>query len=160
MTDPTLLREAFGQFGTGVALIGIKNGAGQPVGLTINSFASVSLAPPLLSWCLANESQLYDDIAQTETFSVNVLAAEQVELSNRMSRPGDHVFPDAEWHESAQGGVFVNNALAHFHCRVHNRINAGDHLILIGEIIEANTANKGAAPLLYFRGGYAELAEA
>ncbi len=160
MTDQKILREAFGQFGTGVAIIGIKTAAGQPVGLTINSFASVSLEPPLLSWCLANESQLYEEISGTKSFSVNVLQAGQVDLSNRMSMPGDHIFADDEWYEGAHGGIFINDALAHFDCRVHDTAEAGDHLILIGEIMQAKISNQGAAPLLYFRGGYAGLAGA
>lgn len=160
MSEQISLREAFGQFGTGVAIIGINNSAGDPVGLTINSFASVSLEPPLLSWCLANESQLYTEIAEANRFTVNVLAADQIELSNRMSRPGDHVFADDEWHESPDGGVYVNGALAHFDCALHKNIEAGDHLLLIGEIISATACTQNRAPLLYFRGGYAGLASA
>ncbi len=160
MTDQKILREAFGQFGTGVAVIGVETSSGQPVGLTINSFASVSLEPALLSWCLANESQLFEQISVAKSFSVNVLQAGQVELSNRMSMPGDHIFADDEWHKGTHGGIFVNDALAHFDCRVHDTIEAGDHLILIGEILQAEISNHGAAPLLYFRGGYAGLAGA
>ena len=72
MTNPLDLRQAFGHFGTGVAIIGFYNRESRPVGLTINSFASVSLEPALLSWCLANESQLYDDVEAVSRFSVNI----------------------------------------------------------------------------------------
>lgn len=153
------LREAFGQFGTGVAIVAIENSAGQPIGLTINSFASVSLQPPLLSWCLANESQLFEEISAAEQFTVNVLAADQVDLSNRMSRPGDHVFAEGEWHCGDEGGVYINGALAHFDCRVHQKIEAGDHIMLIGEIVDAVASDENRPPLLYFRGSYADLAD-
>jgi flavin-dependent trigonelline monooxygenase, reductase component len=157
MTDKKALRDAFGQFATGIAIIGIENSAGNPVGLTINSFASVSLEPPLLSWCLANESQLYDEISKAGRFSVNVLSDKQVDLSNRMSMPGDHIFAEDEWHKSLHGGVFINNALAHFDCRVFKSFEAGDHLMIIGEVLEVKTSERADPPVLYFRGGYAEL---
>ena len=88
MASSTDLRQAFGQFGTGVAIIALQNSDNQPVGLTVNSLASVSLKPPLLSWCLDNDAQLFDDVAQAIRFSVNVLAADQLALSKRMAGAG------------------------------------------------------------------------
>jgi flavin reductase (DIM6/NTAB) family NADH-FMN oxidoreductase RutF len=171
MTSPLDLRQAFGHFGTGVAIIGLHDRENRPVGLTVNSFASVSLEPALLSWCLANESQLYADVAAASRFSVNILAADQIELSNRMAGPGNHIF-EADEIETVYGsngtngpngpnGVAPNvkGALAQFDCHIHNKVEAGDHLMLIGGIDGVRNCGDQRAPLIYFRGTYAALAE-
>ncbi|NCF79068.1 MAG: hypothetical protein GWP34_04100, partial [Alphaproteobacteria bacterium] len=134
MVTPLDLRRAFGHFGTGVAVIGFHDRENRPLGLTINSFASVSLQPALLSWCLANESQLYDDIATVSRFSVNILAADQVNLSNRMAGAGCHELGAEEIEDVTDSAPALKGALAHFDCHVHHKIEAGDHLLLIGGI--------------------------
>ena len=168
MTSPLDLRQAFGHFGTGVAIIGFHDREIRRVGLTIHSFASVSLEPALLSWCLANESQLYADVAAASRFSVNILAADQIELSNRMAGPGNHIF-EADEIETVYGsngtngpnGVAPNvkGALAQFDCHIHNKVEAGDHLMLIGGIDGVRHCSDQRAPLIYFRGAYTALAE-
>lgn len=158
MSPQKSLRNAFGNFGTGVAVIAVKDTTGCAIGLTVNSFASVSLEPPLLSWCLANDSQLFASLKAAERFSVNILAADQQALSDRMAMPGDHRFADEEWDAAGTDGIFVKGALAQFDCRVAQRIDAGDHVIFIGQIETAQACSEGRAPLLYFRGAYAALA--
>ena len=159
MTSPLDLRQAFGHFGTGVAIIGLHDRENRPVGLTINSFASVSLEPALLSWCLANESQLYADVAAVSRFSVNILAADQIELSNRMAGSGSHIF-EADEIESINGGApALKGALAQFDCHIHDKVEAGDHLMLIGGIDGVRHCSDQRAPLIYFRGAYTALAE-
>lgn len=159
MTSPLDLRQAFGHFGTGVAIIGLHDRVNCPVGLTINSFASVSLEPALLSWCLANESQLYADVVAVDRFSVNILAADQIDLSNRMAGSGSHVF-EADEIETINGGApALKGALAHFDCHVHSKVEAGDHLLLIGGIDGVRHCAEQRAPLIYFRGAYTALAE-
>lgn len=157
MSPQKNLRNAFGNFATGVAIIGVKNAAGHAVGLTINSFASVSLTPPLLSWCLDNNSQLFEDISAADRFSVNILAADQQDLSNRMAQSGDHLFTDDEWFESAAGAPFVVGALAQFDCHFHQSVTAGDHIVFIGGVDEVHAAEGERAALMYFRGAYATL---
>ncbi len=157
LLQPRALRNAFGNFGTGVALIGVHDAHAAAVGLTINSLASVSLEPALLSWCLAKDSQLFDAITRADRFSVNILAADQTELSNRMAMPGDHRFDASEWEASASGGIFVNGALAKFDCRLHQTVEAGDHVVFLGAIEEAWACEQSRAPLMYFRGDYRQL---
>jgi flavin reductase (DIM6/NTAB) family NADH-FMN oxidoreductase RutF len=159
MATPLDLRRAFGHFGTGVAIIGFHDRENRPLGLTINSFASVSLEPALLSWCLANESQLYDDVAAVSRFSVNILAADQVDLSNRMAGSGSHELGADEIEDVTASAPALKGALAHFDCHVQNRIEAGDHLLLIGGIDGVRYCTKQRAPLIYFRGAYTGLAE-
>ena len=159
MTSPLDLRQAFGHFGTGVAIIGFHDRENRPVGLTINSFASVSLEPALLSWCLANESQLYADVAAVSRFSVNILAADQIELSNRMAGSGSHIF-EADEIENINGSApALKGALAQFDCHIHDKVEAGDHLMLIGGIDGVRHCSDQRAPLIYFRGAYTALAE-
>ena len=155
MVSSTDLRQAFGQFGTGVAIIALQNNDNQSVGLTVNSFASVSLQPPLLSWCLANNSQLFDDVAQANRFSVNVLAADQLALSNRMSGASSHVLQNDEFDKSVHGTPLLRGALAQFDCHIHERVELGDHIMLVGGIDTVRHCSQGRAPLIYFRGNYA-----
>ena len=154
MASSTDLRQAFGQFGTGVAIIALQNSDNQPVGLTVNSLASVSLKPPLLSWCLDNDAQLFDDVAQANRFSVNVLAADQVALSNRMAGAGSNVLQRDDFDESAHGTPLLRGALAQFDCHIHERVELGDHIMLVGGIDTARHCSQGRAPLMYFRGNY------
>lgn len=155
MAGSTDLRRAFGQFGTGVAIIALQDSQNRAVGLTVNSFASVSLEPPLLSWCLANDSQLFADVRQASRFSVNVLAADQLALSNRMAGAGSHILQDNEFDAGEHGTPLVQGALAHFDCHIHDRVELGDHIMLIGGIDAARHCAQGRAPLMYFRGNYA-----
>ena len=155
MAGSTDLRRAFGQFGTGVAIIALRDSQNRAVGLTVNSFASVSLEPPLLSWCLANDSQLFADVSQASRFSVNVLAADQLALSNRMAGPASHILQDDEFLEGENGTPLVQGALAQFDCHIHDRVALGDHIMLIGGIDSVRHCSQGRAPLMYFRGNYA-----
>ncbi len=158
MNEHRTLRNAFGQFGTGVVIITIADRQGSTLGLTVNSFSSVSLDPPLVSWCLASDSDMMTRFADTSRFCVNILSAEQEELSNEMARPGTHELEPTNIETSASGDRRILGALAHFDCRVHERIEAGDHIIYIGYVEDADCASTQNAPLLYFRGGYAGLA--
>ena len=155
MGSSTDLRQAFGQFGTGVAIIALHDSEQRPVGLTVNSFASVSLQPPLLSWCLANDSQLFADVNQADRFSVNVLAADQLTLSNRMAGAGSHFLQADEFDQSESGTPLVHGALAKFDCHIHDKVKLGDHIMLIGGIDASHHCLQQRAPLMYFRGTYA-----
>lgn len=155
--DSRQLRNAFGQFGTGVAVITITLDDGSVRGLTVNSFASVSLDPPLLSWCLDTASDMAPQFQAVAGFCVNVLAADQQDLSNMMAQPGDHIVP-AEACTLDAGAAHITGALAHFDCQIEKRIEAGDHTIYLGAIEQVHCNGAGQAPLLYFRGQYANLA--
>ncbi|MGC6535393.1 MAG: flavin reductase family protein [Parvibaculales bacterium] len=157
MSPQKNLRNAFGHFATGVAIIGVNNADGQAIGLTINSFASVSLEPPLLSWCLDNNSQLFKEISAADRFSVNILAADQQALSDRMARPGDHRFAAAEVTHAASGTPLVVGALAQFDCHIYRTVEAGDHVVFIGAIDAVHAAEEPRDALTYFRGAYRTL---
>lgn len=159
MIDSRELRNAFGHFGTGVAVITVPNGDNSALGLTVNSFASVSLEPPMLSWCLGRQSDLAEIFSTAENFTVNILAADQRDLSDEMARPSGHALTPAQFTIGAAGGILLNGALAQFECHLLNRVDAGDHIILIGGIDAVAYCTKARAPLIYFRGSYSGLKE-
>jgi len=151
------LRNAFGNFGTGVVVIAIRDAAGNARGVTINSFSSVSLEPALLSWCLDNKSDMLEAFKQSQRFSVNVLAATQQDLSNRLAQPGDHLIAPEEYQIGAHATVLLHGALAHFECHCHDTLQVGDHFMFIGGIDGAHFCDEKRDPLLYFRGNYAAI---
>lgn len=152
--DPTLLRRAFGAFPTGVTVTATRAADGAPVGFTANSFASVSLDPPLLLVCMAFSASGLPHFRVAESFAVSVLSADQRDVSNTFARPGVDRFSAASWRSAGSGAPVIEGAAAWFDCAVARRIEAGDHLVLIGRVLDF--ADALAAPLGYHRGGYVE----
>lgn len=150
--DPRALRNAFGAFMTGVTVVTTHDQDGNPLGFTANSFTSVSLDPPLVLVCLANSSSNYDAFNNASGFAVNILAEDQKEVSNTFARPVDDRFAAVTWQNGPQGSPVFEGVSAWFDCSMFNRVEAGDHLILIGEVkaFENNT-HPG---LGYARGAY------
>lgn len=157
--DPIALRNAFGSFATGVCVITAHNREGKPFGMTINSFSSVSLEPALLLWNLQDSSDCFDEFAATEKFTVNVLAADQLDLSNSLAKKGEHDLPEGSFTIGENGAPVLNGAITSFECDVWARYPGGDHEIIVGEVKQL-TATAGDEPLLFFSGRYRELAEA
>ncbi|WIM93594.1 flavin reductase family protein [Actinoplanes oblitus] len=127
------LRDALGKFPTGVAVVTTVHD-GLAVGLTINSFTSVSLVPPLVLWCLRRDSRCHAAFATTPRFAVNVLAAGQRELAERFAGPGDR-FRGTASRPGPEGLPLLADVAAYLVCRTHRLIPAGDHVILIGEVL-------------------------
>ena len=150
--DPRALRSAFGTFMTGVTVVTAQGKDGEPRGFTANSFTSVSLDPPLILVCLANSSQNHDALVQADGFAVNILAEAQVEVSNTFARPVTDRFATVGWRTGPQGSPILDDVSAWFDCSMHKTVDAGDHVILIGQV-EAfdSTATPG---LGYARGAY------
>ncbi|MGC1503740.1 MAG: flavin reductase family protein [Sulfitobacter sp.] len=150
--DPRALRHAFGSFMTGVTVVTTHAPDGTPLGFTANSFTSVSLDPPLLLVCLAKSSSNYAAFCAANGFAVNVLAETQIEISNTFARPVDDRFAAVKWRAGPQGAPVLEGVSAWFDCTMHRTVDAGDHMILIGEV-KAFDAN--AAPGLgYAQGAY------
>ncbi|MCG7519581.1 flavin reductase family protein [Ruegeria sp. Ofav3-42] len=149
-------REALGCFGTGVTVI-TTNTAQGPRAITVNSFASVSLDPPLVLWCLAKESNRFDDFNASQHYSIHVMAQDQQEQALKFARDGKD-FSHADWAHDSAGRPRLSGCLARFDCQVHARHDAGDHLILVGEVQEVMyRTGKG---LIFKRGqfgGFADL---
>ncbi len=156
-SDARTLREALGCFATGVTVVtAFETPSGEPVGLTANSFTSVSLDPPLLLVCIAKTSNSLKALEQAEHFAVNVLHIGQQPASRLFSRPGDERFQQTPWKRGRHDAPLISNALANFECRRHQIHDGGDHIILVGEVLRANFDPR-RDPLLYFRGKYRRL---
>jgi flavin reductase (DIM6/NTAB) family NADH-FMN oxidoreductase RutF len=150
--DPRALRNAFGTFMTGVTVVTAKDGSGTPLGFTANSFTSVSLDPPLVLVCLANSSKNYDAFIGANGFAVNILAETQIALSNTFASRVEDRFADVDWRDGPNGSPILADVSAWFDCAMFKTVEAGDHVILIGEVkaFDANTA----PGLGYARGAY------
>ncbi len=155
--DPKLLRRALGSFVTGVTVVTTRNAQGEPVGLTVNSFSSVSLSPPLVLWSLSLKAVSYEAFAQSAHFVVNVLAADQQELSERFAQSGGDKFQGLRFRDTGQGVPLLEGAAATFSCRTESRYPGGDHEILVGRVLAHETSER--APLVYARGRYVDLTE-
>lgn len=150
--DPRTLRDAFGAFMTGVTIVTTTGTDGEPVGFTANSFASVSLDPPLLLVCLARTSRNFENFTKAGGFAVNILAEQQKDLSNTFARPVEDRFANIDWKSGPHGSPVLGGVAAWFDCSIHSVVDAGDHVILMGRI-EA-FENAGTNGLGYARGGY------
>jgi flavin reductase (DIM6/NTAB) family NADH-FMN oxidoreductase RutF/pimeloyl-ACP methyl ester carboxylesterase len=155
--DPRALRDAFGTFMTGVTVVTACDKDGAPIGFTANSFSSVSLDPPLLLVCLARSSSNYDTLTQATGFGINVLAEEQKDVSNTFARPVDDRFAAVTWRAGPHGAPVFDDVSAWFDCSMHKVVEAGDHVILIGQVEAFDTST--APGLGYARGAYVTAAQ-
>lgn len=148
--DPRGLREAFGHFATGVTVVTVAAPEG-PLGITVNSFTSVSLDPPLILWCPAVASLRHDALAGAGHFALHVLASDQASIARAFARAGD-AFDQGDWQEGAHGLPLLSGCAARFICRTENRLPAGDHTLVLGRI---ETAEYGEATgLVFAKGSY------
>lgn len=150
------LRDSMGCFATGVTVVTTSEAAGAPVGVTINSFSSVSLKPPLVLWSLARTADSLPAFEQADEFIVHVLGAHQKALSIRFSAKGaGDRFQCISWRRTEGGAPLIDDCAAWFRCRRNAHHHAGDHVIIVGEIIDF--AHTDAPPLVFHRGRYAGL---
>lgn len=156
-SEPRMLRDALGCFATGVTVVTTTDTNGEPVGLTANSFTSVSLDPPLILFSLARNSANLETFTQAGRFAVNVLHIGQQPLSNRFARRDVARFDGVNWALRSEGGSpILGDALASFDCRTFAVHDGGDHLVFIGQVEHA-WFEPHRDPLLYFRGKYRRL---
>lgn len=154
-SDARTLRDALGCFGTGVTVVTTLDADGQPIGLTANSFSSVSLEPPLILFCLSRGSANLERFQAARHFAINVLHIGQQPMSGVFARAGDR-FHDVAWEAWETGAPILSGSLASFECATDRVIEAGDHLIFIGRVLRARFEPR-RDPLLYFRGKYRRL---
>jgi flavin reductase (DIM6/NTAB) family NADH-FMN oxidoreductase RutF len=155
--QPRDLRDAFGCFATGVTVVTGVDPDGRRIGLTANSFTSVSLDPPLLLFCPANGASALPGIRATGRFAVNVLAEQDRAVAERFSQPGVDRFADADW-VAWDGLPVLSGAKAAFACSIYADHDGGDHRILVGRIERyARAPNRQA--LLYFHGRFRQLGD-
>jgi flavin reductase (DIM6/NTAB) family NADH-FMN oxidoreductase RutF len=153
MADPRSLRDAFGTFGTGVTIVTAADASGRPVGFTANSFTSVSLDPPMLLVCPARKASSLPAIRESGRFAVHVLERGQQALAERFARRGLARFDGLEWAADAHGIPRLAGSCARFACTLAQDIAAGDHIVLLGRILEFE-AETALEPLLFLKGRY------
>ena len=146
------LRDALGRYATGVTIVTAQRPQG-PVGITANSFTSVSLDPPLVLWCPARRSSRFAAFAEAPTYAIHVLAADQLELCRRFARSGAD-FADLPSGTTPEGAPILQGVLARFDCRAHAIHDGGDHAILVGQVLRATT--REGDPLLFWGGRYGD----
>ncbi len=151
--DVRKFRNALGWFTTGVAVVTTCEGGGTPIGITVNSFSSVSLDPPLVLWCLDKQSDTLVVFEKATHFTVNVLREEHQEVSSRLAKKGDHSLEGVDLIHCESGTPALKEALAHFECEIEARHDAGDHVIMVGRVLKFDFVEEGR-PLLYHRGAY------
>ena len=152
--DTTDLRRAMGRFATGVTIVSTRGAGGRPVGVTANSFSSVSLEPPIVLWSLRRASPSLAAFDAAGRFVINVLTLDQLELSRRFASPLADKFTGVAHRPGLEGLPVLDGSAAVFECRTEQRLEVGDHVLYLGRV-EAYS-HRGAPTLLYCQGRYAE----
>lgn len=150
--DSRAFRRALGNFATGVTIVTATAPDGSRAGVTANSFNSVSLEPPLILWSIDKRSSSLVVFEQASHFAVNILAADQIDLSNQFARPRDDKFEGITFDTGLGGAPLFPDCAARFQCELHQQVDGGDHVILIGKVLAFD--DFGRSPLLYHQGVY------
>ena len=153
--DPDEFRAVLGRFASGVTIFTVRDEAGRDHGMTVSAFCSVSLTPPLVLACIDRGTEMYDVVPTATHFGVSILAEGQEALSRRFAEFPSGRFDGIGYTRAESGVVLLDDALAHLECRRVARHEAGDHAVYIGEVEWADCRQD--RPLLYYRGGYAQL---
>lgn len=158
--DEARYRRVLGHFATGVTVVAATAGAAgseEPIGLAVNSFTSVSLSPPLVAFCVAQESSTWPRIRESEGFCVNILAEDQEEISRVFATPRARRFAGVGWRPAPSGAPILAGVLAWIDCVIEHEQEAGDHLLVIGAVTDLEVVRPGG-PLVFYRGGYGRFA--
>jgi len=154
--DPDQFRQACSRFPTGVTVTTVMGKDGLPQGLTVSSFTSVSLNPPIVLVCIDQRSHVLSELRVDQCFGINVLGIVQQELSIRFSRKKVDRFSDVSWYSGVTGAPLLVDASAVFECRTAALLPAGDHVIVIGLVLQV--ASNENEPLAYFNRCYGKVA--
>ena len=153
--DQDTFRAVLGRFASGVTLLTTRDAAGRDHGMTVSAFCSVSLAPPLVLACVDRAARMHDLLLRVDHVGISILASTQEALSRRFAEVESDRFDGLGYVRGESGVVLFDDALAHLECRVRERHPAGDHTVFVLEVEHAVTRQD--RPLLYYRGGYAQL---
>lgn len=155
--DEALFRSTVGHYASGITIITGQDNQG-PIGFTCQSFYSVSADPPLVSFSVMKTSTTYPRIHATGNFAVNILSRGQESASNQFGRRGTNKWAKIPWAQSAQGNPVLDGSLAWLDCRIWAEHDAGDHIIVLGQVVELGVTDEHLSePLLYFEGRYRAL---
>jgi len=153
--DPNEFRAVLGRFASGVTILTTRDDEDRDHGMTVSAFCSVSLTPPLVLACIDKGNEMYEKLRNASSFGISMLAEGQEALSRRFAELPSNRFDGIGYSRAESGVILLDDALAHLDCRQISRYEAGDHSIHVGEVEWAATQQD--RPLLYYRGGYAQL---
>jgi flavin reductase (DIM6/NTAB) family NADH-FMN oxidoreductase RutF len=151
--DTRAFRDALGCFPTGVTLVTARGADSHPIGITVNSFTSVSLDPPLILWCVHRQSQRFETFVNADAFTVSILDATHEAVSSRLAKPGEHWLDGIPLAATETGAPALADALAVFEARREAVYDGGDHAVVLGRVERFGFRHAGA-PLVFFRGRY------
>lgn len=151
--DPRELRNAFGRYTTGVVVVTTRDAGGAATGVTVNSFTSVSLDPPLVLFCLLNRANSYQTWERAEHFTMNILSQGQQSASNAFARPSTNPWMGIAAREGNNGCAVLDGAAASLECSRFAHYPGGDHLIIVGRVTRVHTGDD-MPPLVFHRGKY------
>lgn len=155
--EPAALRDVLGHFATGVTVVTTLGDKSAPVGLAANSFASVSLDPPLIVWSISLQSPSLGAFRRHGFFAINIMCDQSKDLALNFARPSEDKFAGVDWRPGLSGVPVLNAASAVIQCRTETRMPGGDHEIYLGHVLELDQTDK--APLLFHKGDFATLGD-
>jgi flavin reductase (DIM6/NTAB) family NADH-FMN oxidoreductase RutF len=150
--DPKAFRRALGNFATGVTIITAEGANGEKVGVTASSFNSLSMDPPLILWSSMKDTRSCDVFETASHFAVNILAADQMDMSNHFARQQEDKFAGYEWEKGIGGAPVFPNCAGRFQCETYDKLDGGDHWIYVGKVVAFD--DYGRAPLCFHQGSY------
>jgi len=157
--DSAEFRKVLGHFPTGVTVVAAVH-EGQPAGLAVGSFFSISLDPPLVGFCVGKESSSWATVRAAGHFVVNVLSDNQIPISGAFAGTAADKFDGVDWTPAvSHGGPHLDGCVAHIDCVIHDVLPGGDHDIVVGRVIAMDLHRGGDGPLLFFKGRYGRLAD-
>ena len=155
MIDPDTFRSVLGRFASGVTIVTARDDAGVDHGMTVSAFCSLSLDPPLVLLCVDHAASMYELLLTHPQFGISILSSNQEAYSRRFADPDSDRFDGIAYSRGENGVVLLEESLAHLECRVTEHYGGGDHTIFIAEVEHAEP--RDGRPLMYYRGGYAQL---
>ncbi len=158
VADTVAFRSVLSRFCTGVVVISSTDEDGHPIGMTCQSFSSLSLEPPLVLFCPAHTSATWPKIRESGRFSVSILGAEQEEVCRQFARTGIDKFDGVDWSPSPEGTPMIHGASAYLDCVIRAVHGGGDHDIVVGEVVGLHLGESPASPLLFHLGRFSAIA--
>ena len=149
-SDSKFLRKTLGKYSTGVTVVTSIDNNGNPIGMTVNSFTSVSLQPALVLWCIDKKQPSYNSFMDAKGYAVNILSKDQNDLCHKFASQLVDKIEKVDWEKSENGFPLVKNSLAWFDCKKWNYYSGGDHQILVGEVTSFDSSE--LEPLTYWNG--------
>ena len=150
--DPRAFRRALGNFATGVTIITARSPDGVNVGVTASSFNSLSMNPPLILWSSMKEALSCPIFESASHFAINILASDQMDMSNHFARQQEDKFADVEWEAGLGGAPIFPNCAGRFQCETYDKLDGGDHWIFVGKVVSFD--DFGRSPLCFHQGSY------